>query len=57
MLLDTLGRIRLRTSATLERSQESIVDGEEISSGRQSIRSTAPSTSSLTSSPSGRSAK
>ncbi|KIK05980.1 hypothetical protein K443DRAFT_3514 [Laccaria amethystina LaAM-08-1] len=57
MLLDTLGRIRLRTSATLERSQESIVDGEEISSGRQSIRSTTPSTSSLTSSPSGRSAK
>lgn len=57
MLLDTLGRIRSRTSVTPERSQESIVDGEEISNGRQSIRSTAPSSSSLTSSPSGRSAK
>ena len=57
MLLDTLGRIRSRRSGTPERSQESFVEGEEISSGRQSIRSTAPSSSSLTSSPSGRSAK
>jgi hypothetical protein len=42
MLLDTLGRIQSQTSATPETSQESIVNGEEISSGRQSIRSTAP---------------
>lgn len=60
MLLETLGRLRSKPPVTPERSQESVLDGDEAS--RQSFRSSNTVTSSsppssLTSSPSGRSAK